>query len=379
MFNFIKKRHRFSADFHDRKELSGLHCRFQLTFPSFFVDAELHLPETGISALFGPSGSGKSTLLRCIAGLERPEGYLTVGDAIWQDDSQNIFVPTHRRASGYVFQEASLFSHLSVRGNLEYGRKRSANPLNDKEMDSILDLLGIHHLLDRMPSRLSGGERQRVAIARALLPRPRLLLMDEPMASLDEKRKSELLPYLEKLHEQLQLPAIYVSHSPEEIVRLADHLVLVENGHVKGSGTIQELMARLDLASSFAEEEGVIIKATVREHSTDGVTLLEFPGGYLYVAGHSGSIGHSVRCRVHAKDISITLSRHTDSSMLNTLPSVIEDIGESDKPGRVLIRLNVADSSTNILARITGRSCQQLSLKKGMNVYAQIKSVALLA
>ena len=208
--------------------MSGIQARFKLDWPGFTLDVDLDLPARGITALFGHSGSGKTTLLRCIAGLERaPQGQLEVLGETWQDSRQ--WLPTHQRSLGYVFQEASLFPHLTVLGNLRYGLKRSSDAQR-VSLDQAIELLGINHLLERKPDRLSGGERQRVGMARALALSPRLLLMDEPLAALDLKRKQEILPYLERLHAELEIPVLYVSHSPDEVARLADHIVGADFG-----------------------------------------------------------------------------------------------------------------------------------------------------
>ena len=223
-----------------------IEARFDIDRGDFRLDVDLSIPARGITALFGPSGCGKTTLLRAIAGLERvPGGHLGMAGETWQDDG--LFVPTHKRPIGYIFQEASLFSHIDVRGNLEYGTRRMRDGQDRVSLEEAVDLLGIGHLLDRRPHTLSGGERQRVAIARALAVSPRLLLMDEPLASLDLERKQEILPYLESLHRTLEIPVIYVSHEPDEVARLADHMVLLEAGRVIASGTVHDMFTRLDL------------------------------------------------------------------------------------------------------------------------------------
>lgn len=236
---------------------AAIRARFHLVRGGFVLDVDLALPGRGVTALFGPSGAGKSTCLRAIAGLDRaPGGFLEVDGEIWQDESRGIFRPTHRRALGYVFQEAGLFPHLSVRGNLEYGRHRRRGNAPLVDSDHLIGLLDLGPLLDRRPDTLSGGERQRAAIARALLASPRLLLLDEPLASLDLARKSEILPYLERLHQELEIPVIYVSHTIDEVVRLADHLVLLSGGRVACGGPLTETLARLDLPGAFSEEAG---------------------------------------------------------------------------------------------------------------------------
>ncbi|MGA8880918.1 MAG: molybdenum ABC transporter ATP-binding protein, partial [Azonexus sp.] len=218
---------------------SEIRARFRVGRNDFAVDVDLTLPGSGVTALFGPSGSGKTTCLRAMAGLERaPGGLFALGDTVWQDAARGHFVPTHKRALGMVFQEASLFPHLSVRGNMEFGQKRASTAGKRFALPEVAELLGIGHLLERMPALLSGGERQRVAIARALLAAPRILLMDEPLAGLDHRRKLEILPYLERLHRELAIPVIYVSHAPDEVARLADHLVLLDHGKAIASGRL---------------------------------------------------------------------------------------------------------------------------------------------
>ena len=348
--------------------------RFRIAYPGFSLDVDLLLPERGITALFGPSGSGKTTILRCMAGLERSkEGFLSVADEVWQDS--RIFLPTHKRPLGLVFQEASLFPHLTVQGNLRYGMKRAGNT---EGLESMLDLLDIRALLDRAPGTLSGGERQRVAIARALLTRPRLLLMDEPLAALDMKRKLEILPYLERLHDELSIPVIYVSHSLDEVARLADHLVLIENGRVTATGPLMDILARPDLSTVFAGETGAVLETTVAAHEADGLTRLEFPGGKLFIAGDAHAPGSSLRCRIHASDVSLSLSAHTDTSILNTLPATVIAVADADTPGHVLVQLQPLGGESLLLARITERSRQALAITPGLAVIAQVKSVAIL-
>lgn len=357
----------------------SIQVRLRTGYGAFQLDVDLQFPHSGITALSGPSGSGKTSLLRSIAGLEKASGLVRVGSELWQDDGRGLFVPTHGRSLGFVFQESSLFSHLSVRRNVEYGRRRSPHPLTDQELQGILELLGIAHLQSRMPDRLSGGERQRVAIARALARRPGLLLMDEPMASLDEKRKAELFPYLERLHAEHLVPIVYVSHSISEVARLADHMVVLDAGHVIAAGPLGDTMARLDMAHLFGDEEGVVLNAHV-EGVEEGLTRVAFSGGQLFLPHHGEVAGRSVRCRIHARDVSIALSRSVDTSILNILPATIEEMRSSDAsmPGQVLLRLRVKNSGPVLLARISERSGRQLELRPGKQVFAQVKSVALL-
>jgi len=348
--------------------------RLRHGYGGFSVDVDLRLPGRGVTALFGPSGSGKTTVLRLIAGLERADdGFVRVNGEVWQDGGR--FLPAHKRPLGYVFQEASLFPHLSVRGNLDYGRRRAKAAMDDEALESVVELLGIGHLLARMPDGLSGGERQRVAIARALAVNPRLLLMDEPLAALDLKRKHEILPYLERLHDELSIPLLYVSHSPDEVARLADHLVLMENGRALASGPCLELMNRPDLSPAQREDGESLLVATVVEHDEqDHLTRVAFTGGELWLPRHDLAPGNTVRVRIHARDVSLSLTRPSGTSILNILPATVLEFDDIDS-GQSMVRLQVGGVA--LLARITRRSVRALALAPGQGVYAQIKSVAL--
>jgi len=342
---------------------------------SFSLDVRFECPMSGITALFGPSGCGKTTILRCVAGLEHLPGRLSIGEEIWQDDSRRLFRKPHRRPIGYVFQEAGLFRHLSVRRNLEYGLRRIAPAERRVPLDEAANLLGIRDLLKRRPDRLSGGQRQRVAMARALLTSPRLLLMDEPLAALDHKSKQEILPYLERLHKELAMPVLYVSHAPDEIARLANHLVLLEAGRVRASGPLGELRARLDLACDLGTETDTIIEATITAHDqTFHLSYLDFSGGRFSVTRNDLPVGRKVRLRVLARDVSITLRSQTDTSILNIFPARIQALAAIDA-ARLLIRLDLA--GTPLLAGITRKSAELLHLVPGKRVYAQVKAVAL--
>ncbi|MDK6076573.1 molybdenum ABC transporter ATP-binding protein [Massilia varians] len=358
--------------------MNGLHARFCIERGDFTLDVDLDLPDRGVSALFGHSGSGKTTCLRAIAGLERASGgYVALGDEVWQDEARGLFVPIHRRALGYVFQEASLFPHLSVRANLEFGLKRVAAGARRFALGPVAEMLGIGPLLERSPASLSGGERQRVAIARALLSSPRLLLMDEPLAALDLKRKQEILPYLERMHDELSIPIVYVSHAPDEVARLADHLVLLEAGRVAASGPLGELLARADLPAVFADETGVVLDTVLAEHEEDGLSRLQFPGGSLYVGRRRETIGSHLRCRIHARDVSLALERPHRSSIVNLLPAVVTAATATDTPGHVLVHMRIGE--TTLLARISERSRRELGIVPGLPVWGQIKAVAPLA
>lgn len=355
----------------------GIRARFRLAWPGFALDVDLALPGRGVTALFGHSGSGKTTVLRCIAGLERAgDGFFALRGDVWQDAARGVFVPTHRRPLGYVFQEASLFAHLSVRRNLEFGLKRVPAAARRVALDDAIALLGIAPLLDRLPDRLSGGERQRVAIARALATSPSLLLMDEPLAALDVQRKQEILPYLERLHDELDIPVVYVSHAPEEVARLADHVVLLAGGHALAAGPIHDVMARLDLP--FARDEGAfsILDARVAGHDAEyALTRLDAGGSSLWMTRVEAPLGARVRARVLARDVSLALSERHESSILNVLPARVVSLSDAD-PGRTLVRLDIG--GVPLLARITRRSAVQLGIVPGREVFAQVKGVALL-
>ncbi len=349
-------------------------ARFSMPLDTFCLEVDLRLPHQGITALFGPSGSGKTTLLRCIAGLERTTGHLSINGEVWQDEHH--FLPTHRRPLGYVFQEASLFPHLSVRGNLVYGRERSRQEPR-VSLDKAVEFLGIGPLMDRKPDKLSGGERQRVAIARALAVSPRLLLMDEPLASLDQALKQEILPYLERLHDELDIPILYVSHSADEVARLADHLVLLQEGRAVAQGPLAETLARLDLPIRLGEEAGVVLETQVTERDAAWhLARLDFPGGSLWARDGGHSLGKHVRVRVLARDISLALEHPQHTSIQNLLPARVEALAPDEHPGLSLVRLKVGDSA--LLARLTQRSAHALEIRPGLELYAQIKSVALL-
>ena len=356
----------------------GLRVRLRMDRGAFRLDVDLDLPLHGISALFGHSGSGKTTVLRAIAGLERaPGGVVALGDEVWQDDAHGLFVPVHKRAVGYVFQEASLFPHLSVRANLEFGRKRVPAHERRFALEPVTALLGIEGLLERRPDGLSGGERQRVAIARALLASPRLLLMDEPLAALDLRRKQEILPYLERMHGELAIPIVYVSHAPDEVARLADHLVLLDAGKAVACGPLTETLARVDLPPSFADDAGVVLDTILAGHEEDALSRLEFAGGALFVGQRREAVGTHLRCRIHARDVSLALDRPQGTSIVNRLPAVVTAVAATDTPGHVLVQLRMGESP--LLARITERSRRELGIAAGLRLWVQIKGVALLS
>ncbi|MHB1098041.1 MAG: molybdenum ABC transporter ATP-binding protein [Burkholderiales bacterium] len=354
--------------------MNSIEARFHLDRKDFTLQVDLSLPSRGVTALFGPSGSGKTTLLRCMAGLEHaPDGYLSVAGEIWQDGG--YFLPTHKRPLGYVFQEASLFPHLDIQRNLEYGMRRTG--IRRIELDGAIELLGIAHLLKRRPENLSGGERQRVAIARALLVNPEILLMDEPLAALDLARKQEILPYLEKLHEELEIPILYVSHSPDEVARLADHIVVLDKGRAVAQGPLSETLARLDLPIRLGEDAGVVIEAVIgaRDEAWHLIRA-DFSGGELWVRDNGMPVGRSVRVRILARDVSLALTHQEHTSILNLLQGKVMEIADDAHPAQSLVRVEVG--GTPIVSRLTKRSAASLGLAPGQPVRVQIKTVALI-
>ncbi len=359
------------------KPSTGLQLKACLPRDGFTLDIDLALPGHGITALFGPSGSGKTTALRVLAGLEpKAQGRISVQGEVWQDSAQGIFKPVYQRALGYVFQEASLFDHLTVQDNLQYGFKRTPASERSQNWDHTLDLLGISHLIKRWPHELSGGERQRVAICRALATSPRLLLLDEPLAALDASRKAEILPYLARLQTELRLPMLYVTHAIDEVARLADHLVLLDAGRVTAFGPTAELLTRLDLSLAHGDAAAAVLHCQVVSHDhLDHLTLTRFAGGELTVAHQNTDPGQILRVRVAARDVSLTLQRQADTSILNILPCTVTAVSP-DGPGQVMVALQVGHSA--LLARITARSGQELKLAPGKAVFAQIKGVAVL-
>ncbi|CAM3961726.1 molybdenum ABC transporter ATP-binding protein [Bordetella bronchialis] len=360
---------------------SVIEARLRLRQGSFDLDVDLRLPGRGVTALFGPSGSGKTSLLRCLAGLAMPDpGYLRVNGETWLDTARRHALPPHRREVGYVFQDANLFPHLDVRANLAYGYKRVAPSARRIQPAEAAALLGIDHLLARMPDHLSGGERQRVGIARALLTSPRLLLMDEPLAALDDRRKQEILPYLERLHDELDIPIVYVSHAAREVARLADHVVLMENGRVLSSGPIAGTLADLGLPPARGEQAAVMVQGVVTGYD-DAYRLLSvaLPGSrsILRVVHAAVPAGRAMRLVVNARDISLARTRQEDGSMLNILPVTVQGSTPADNPAHVMVRLDA--DGTSLLARITRYSHDRLEVAPGKRFWAQIKSVSLLA
>ncbi len=351
----------------------SIRVELELHRPGFALQANFTTAAQGITAIAGASGAGKTTLLRAIAGLEQANGKVSIGAHIWQDGDR--CVPVHERRLGFVFQEASLFPHLDVRGNLHYAAQRCRDTAAAPGLADICALLRLDALLDRSPATLSGGERQRVAIGRALLTGPRLLLMDEPLAGLDTQHKRELLPYLDTLHRELQIPVLYVSHAADEIARLADELVLLESGRTIAHGPVNAMLTRLDLRLAHDDDAAAILFATtVTADAGHGLAELACDTGPLWVPA-DGTTSGKVRVRIMARDVSIALTRPEQTSILNVLPAIIIAL-DDENAAQCLLQLAVGGQT--LLSRITRRSAEHLQLRTGMHVYAQIKTMALL-
>ena len=349
-----------------------LHC----TRADFTLAVDLQLPARGISVLFGPSGSGKTTLLRCVAGLESAaQGHVRIGDQVWLDTARGICQPVHRRPLGYVFQEASLFEHLDVCGNLVYGLQRTRAASARHTLEEAVQRLGIGHLLSRSVDSLSGGERQRVAIARALVTQPQVLLLDEPLAALDGARKREVIPWLESLRDALDIPVLYVTHSLEELTRLGDHLVVLEQGRVRASGPLTETFAMLDAQALDGQELGVLIEGQVSAVDNPWhLACVSFAGVDWWVRDEGWAVGARVRMRVLARDVSVSTQEPQHTSIQNQVPVWIESATPDTHPSQVLVRLRGPQG--HLLARITQRAWSALGLHPGQQVWALVKSVA---
>ena len=352
-----------------------IECKIKVQLESFMLDANFSIPDRGITVVFGPSGSGKTTLLRAIAGLEKSDkGFLKIGDSVWQKGED--FLATHKRQIGYVFQDAALFDHLDVKGNLNFVIKRAIG-LKEDFIESIHNLLEIKTLLNRKTTQLSGGEKQRVAIARALLTNPKILLLDEPLSALDLKRKNEILPYLDSIHNDLEIPILYVTHSQDEMSRLADHLLLIEDGNIVGSGPVNDMLTRFDMPLSHGGDAVSIIEAEVLKRDSEfNLMHLDFLGGQFIVPDNSFPVQTKVRIRVVARDVSLTKSKQVDTSILNIFPAMVQEI-VNEGEAQVMVRLQIKD--TILLACITRKSSYKLRLEKGSEVFVQVKSVAILS
>ncbi len=354
--------------------MNTLAVQLRLRRGDFALDAEWSAPARGVTALFGPSGAGKTTLLRAIAGLERGMGMVKLARQCWQDDARGLFVPPSQRGLGVVFQDAHLFTHLSVRGNLEYGWRRvTQRPL---AFEAVVESLDLGPLLTRRPAGLSGGERQRVALGRALLAQPCLLLLDEPLAALDRERRDQILPYLERLPVLADIPIVYVTHALDEVVRLADHMVLLDAGRVSAQGPLTTLLARPDLPLARRDDAGAVLEVTVAGHDEHyHLAHLHLAGQSMYVTGPAPASGARLRVQIHARDVSLALAPPTPSTILNVLRGTVSSVTPASHAGQVMVGVQVGEQ--HLLARITRKSADQLPVQPGLTVYAQIKSVAL--
>lgn len=342
----------------------------------FTLDVDFDIPEKGITVLFGPSGCGKTTVLRCTAGLERAVGKVQVGSQVWQDDAKRCFVPTYERRLGYVFQEASLFAHLNVKENLEFGLRRARSVQGTVRLQEAVDLLGIGHLIDRQVCELSGGERQRVAIARALAVTPDIILMDEPLAALDGQRKREILPWLEKIRDEMAIPILYVTHSTEEMMRLADQLLCFEQGSIVDRGTLTDVLSRRHPGSAD-EEVSTVLMGTVTQVNTQWtVSTVRCGGCDFEVPGTNYAVGDNVRLRVFARDVSIAIEKPQQTSIRNILPVKILAIEPSDDGINMMLKLAAGENF--LFARVTKHAVCELNLKPEMLCYVQVKAVALI-
>lgn len=353
---------------------SQIDLRYDLRRTDFALDVDVSVPMHGITGVFGSSGAGKTSLLRCIAGLEAAAaGWLCVGGELWEDSAQMLRLPAHARRIGYVFQEPRLFSHLDVQGNIDYGRRRSTQRQTDKR-DDIIAMLGLTGLLGRHTDTLSGGEAQRVAIARALLREPRLLLMDEPLASLDPARKDEILPYLDRLHATVKLPIVYVSHNIDEICRLCDQLVVMDAGRVVADGLLNDVLVGADAGPLRGDDAGAVIMGRIKHYDSDyDLTEVAIDGAALLAAGQHGDVATPVRLRIRAGDVSLCRERPEATTILNVVDVCVETIDVGDGPS-CLLQLRLGDN--RILARVTRKSLDSLSIKSGDHLFAQIKAVS---
>jgi len=354
-------------------EASHSPIKVHISRQGFSLQGEITIHNQGITVFYGPSGCGKTSILRIIAGLEKhPGSEVKFQDHTWQD--HQTWVHPHLRSLGYVFQEPTLFPHMTVKQNLEYGLHRRRITSQEFLTKAIL-LLGLEHLLRRYPEGLSGGERQRVAIARALASGPGILLLDEPLASLDQNRKQEILPFLENLRREWDIPMVYVTHSPEEMTRLGDHLVVFGRGQILSQGPLGEVLAGESSPFRLTEEEGVVLEGTITSRDTQwNLCGVSFPGGQILVRDPYLPLGGSVRVRILAKDVSVSLEESTHTSIINNFSARVEEILTEEHPALALVKLRMGRSA--VLARVTRMAANRLNLAAGTQVFIHIKSAA---
>jgi molybdate transport system ATP-binding protein len=355
-----------------------LEAKFKMDYPGFNLDVEMSIPSNGVTVVFGPSGSGKTTLLRCLSGLEKaPLGYLKVSGHVWQDKAS--FIPIQDRKIGLVFQESRLFPHLNIQENLLYGYQRTLSDYRNLQFDEVEQVLNLGTLLKRRPDKLSGGERQRVAIGRALLTSPKLLLMDEPLASLDIKLKAEIIPFIKRIESEFKTPIIYVTHSMNEVLQLVDTMVILKAGKVESIGSVEEVFSGVRSREAVGEKQlGAVLETLVSEHDEGfGLTKLDFMGQTLHIPRQQITVGQSLRVHIHSKDVSLSnLQPAGATSVLNILRAKVKKVGKLDPKGySVDIEL---DAGRSILATITRKSLSKLNLQPGQPIYAHIKAIKMM-
>ncbi len=352
----------------------SLSVRLQHSLPGISLDLSFDAPP-GVTVLFGRSGSGKTTIVNAAAGLLRPEaGRMAIDDWVLFDTEKNRWLPPHRRRLGYIFQEGRLFPHLTVRQNLAYGRWFAPRASRREDPGKVVEMLGIGHLLDRRPALLSGGEKQRVAIGRALLASPRLILADEPLASLDAARKAEILPYFERLRDEISVPVLYVTHSADEVARLATSVVVLNDGKVQRHGPASEVLSDPSVAPAGVRAIGAVLQVRVAAHHSDGLTQLDAGGACLFLPRIPHRVGETLRIRIPAQEVILSLAKPQGLSALNILEGTVEAIRSGDGPGAIV---SVRSAAGVVLARVTRRSVSALGLKEGQRCHAVIKTVAL--
>ncbi len=352
----------------------SLSVRLQHQLPGISLDLDFAAP-SGVTVLFGRSGAGKTTVVNAVAGLLRPSaGRVAIGDRVLFDTSKGVWLPPHRRRLGYIFQEGRLFPHLNVRQNLSYGRWFAPRGAPRENPDRVIEMLGIGHLLDRRPAMLSGGEKQRVAIGRALLAAPRLILADEPLAALDDARKAEILPYFERLRDEVSVPILYVTHSAAEVARLATSVVALQDGKIVRQGPASDVLADPSVAPAGVRAVGAVLQVRVAQHHDDGLSELDAGGARLFLPRIPHRIGEELRIRIPAQEVILSSRKPEGLSALNLLDGQVEAIRAGDGPGAIV---SIKTQAGVVLARVTRRSVQALGLQPGSHCYAVIKTVAL--
>ena len=341
----------------------------------FSLDVEFELNQSGITVLFGPSGCGKTTIIRSVAGLENAKGRVVIGDEVWQDDEKKIFVPTWKRPLGYVFQGASLFPHMTAGQNIRFGlRYPRGRGTTEERISEAVKLLGLEKLLDHKPAQLSGGEQQRVAIARALVLNPKILLLDEPLSALDWERRQEIMPWISRIRDEQHLPMLYVTHSADEMARLADNVVLMERGRIKAQGILSRFKTQAEVGEA---RESILEGQTAERDEKYGLVrvALSDSDASLWIPDSGLSLGSRIRIGLFERDISLALTPHTDTSIQNVIPVVVKSVDR--KPGDAQVGVLLSVGSQQLVARITARSCDHLGIAPGCRLWAQIKSVVI--